>query len=126
MSQAAHDEKPRIEIGPEEEARVHAITRPDPGLMKVYFFQALAGTFAIQTASAKKGADESLEGLREFDLVQAYLREKMKGKKAARPALAAVLPAEHEAIALIASIRDEVRALRTAVSVPSAGEERQT
>lgn len=207
------DERPHLVIGPAEEARVHAIVRPDRALLASYAFQALAGAFtlaavagllvlkagkagaaeaiaewarkapllvvgglvllygvvflglvvrwstlryrfddqgvartwgllfrretfltytkiqdiqlrrnlverwfgiarlAIQTASAQT-ADETIEGLRDYELVQAYLREKMKGTPLVRRAPPTALAPDEDPLALLASIRDEVRALR--------------
>src|SRR5947209_1156070 len=40
------------------------------------------GTVALQTASGSKGFEETIEGLREFELVRDFLYERMKGKLA--------------------------------------------
>lgn len=73
------------------------------------------GTVAIQTASGSKGFEESIEGLREFELVRDFLYEKMRG---AKEAPAALEPGEE--IALVNEVRDAVRELRAAVERRSA------
>lgn len=68
------------------------------------------GTVAIQTAAGTKGFEESIEGLREFELVRDFLYGHMRGAHA-KPSVTSV-PAE---IGLVNDIRDEMRALRVAV-----------
>jgi uncharacterized membrane protein YdbT with pleckstrin-like domain len=67
---------------------------------------------AIQTATGTQGASEMLEGLREYELVQAYLREKMKGLE---PVASPALEGERDPVAVLSSICDELRALRATV-----------
>jgi uncharacterized membrane protein YdbT with pleckstrin-like domain len=70
------------------------------------------GTVRIQTASGAKGAEESLEGLRDFALVRDFLKARMRGQKPARkPAPRAAAAPE---FVVLAEIRDELRALRSA------------
>jgi putative membrane protein len=68
------------------------------------------GTVAIQTAAGTRGFEESIEGLREFNLVRDFLYGHMRGAHA-KPSAPSV-PAE---IGLVNEIRDEMRALRLAV-----------
>jgi uncharacterized membrane protein YdbT with pleckstrin-like domain len=66
------------------------------------------GTIEVQTASAGSGAEATLDGLREFDSVAEFLRERLRGRNA--PPVAA-----RSALALLGEIGAEVRALREAV-----------
>lgn len=76
------------------------------------------GTVRIQTAGADKGAEESIEGLREHELVGEFLKARTRGGKVgvqpgARPAgVAAKLAPERDPLHVLGEIRDEVRALR--------------
>jgi uncharacterized membrane protein YdbT with pleckstrin-like domain len=70
------------------------------------------GTVSIQTASGSKGYDESIEGMRSFELVRDFLYERMRGASVS-PAKAANVPEE---VALVGEVRDAVRALREAVT----------
>ena len=73
------------------------------------------GTVTIESAGATK--PESIEGLRDYELVRDFLYEKMRGGLSAAPAKTLVpgAPVAHYDLVLLASIRDEVRALRGAV-----------
>lgn len=77
------------------------------------------GTVEVQTASGNVGAEISFIGLTEFDAVRDFLYSRMRRGKGLPPQAAAsaasavgTAPASDEALALLASIRDEVALLR--------------
>lgn len=75
------------------------------------------GTVEIQTASSTSGAEESLVGLRDYEVVRDFLYQRMRGHDAAaKPAAAATAPATNaDALAALVAIRDELRATRQAL-----------
>lgn len=73
------------------------------------------GTVRIQTAGADKGAEETIEGLVEHELVGDFLKARTRGATPRRaPAAVKRLP-ERDPIHVLGEIRDEVRALRGAL-----------
>jgi putative membrane protein len=73
------------------------------------------GTVAIQTASGTKGLEESVEGMREFELIRDFLVERMKGGTATTKSAKPTASVASEELALVNEIRDEMRSLRVAV-----------
>lgn len=72
------------------------------------------GTITIETAASGNDAGkDSIEGIREFQLVRDFLYERMRGQGGSTTAKKAEGPSEE--LALVNSIRDEMRALRVAV-----------
>lgn len=75
------------------------------------------GTVEIQTASSTRGAAESLVGLKEDEGVRDFLYSRMRGTEAAPHALPAPASApSDDPRALLAAIRDELRAATGAVA----------
>ncbi|MEZ0228951.1 MAG: PH domain-containing protein [Planctomycetota bacterium] len=77
------------------------------------------GTVEVQTASATRGAQESLLGLKDDEMVRDFLYQRMRGNEPVAHALpapaAAAAPAGDDPRVLLGSIRDELRAARSAV-----------
>jgi len=71
-------------------------------------------TIQIQTASGSAGAEMSLLGLREYDLVRDYLYSKMRGARGLEAGELVEPPSSREdpPLALLTEIRDELRAIR--------------
>jgi len=73
------------------------------------------GRVQIQTASAGAGAEMTIEGLREFELVRDYLYTRMRGVKAAPVAAVghpASAPETEDLGAVLRAVAAELRALR--------------
>ena len=83
------------------------------------------GTIAIQTASGASGAEMTLDGIRDYDMLRDFLYARMRGRRGAglegaagaSPASAAGAgPAsEGEALQLLRAIHDDLAAIRRAL-----------
>jgi putative membrane protein len=81
------------------------------------------GTVEIQTASSTTGAEESLVGLRDYEVVRDYLYQRMRGHDPAeKPVVGAAAAAPVAgpatpggALSALVAIRDELRATRAAL-----------
>lgn len=68
------------------------------------------GTIHVQTASGSAAAEMTLEGLSDYEAVRDFLYERMRG---ARPEIAEPeVGVEHDSVALLTEIRDELRGIR--------------
>ncbi len=81
------------------------------------------GTIEIQTASGSGGAEATLDGLVDFELVAEYLRERLRGRRAGAGVAAS---RARDPLALLDSIKDEVRGLREAVVARAAARRRSS
>ena len=82
----------------------------------------------IQTASGSAGAEMTLEGLLEYGAVRDFLYRRMRGVRAPSTvaesaATATALARSDETVALLRSIRDDLAAVRIAVSRRSGGDQ---
>jgi putative membrane protein len=74
----------------------------------------------IQTASGSAGAELVIEGFKEFETIRDFLYARMRGTKndpalavaSLRPADAAAVGADDDAVTLLLNIRDELRRTR--------------
>ena len=87
------------------------------------------GRLDVQTASGSTSAEISIQGLTELEPLRDFLYSKMRGRHAPvrapwpcrRPARPVRSPPSGRSEALLAQIRDEVRALREALEEPRDG-----
>ncbi|XXF76030.1 PH domain-containing protein [Myxococcaceae bacterium GXIMD 01537] len=70
------------------------------------------GTVTVQTAGASDAGDVPIEGVRQFEAIRDYLYARMRGVREPRA------PALEGDSALLASIRDELRAAARALGAP--------
>lgn len=77
------------------------------------------GTVEIQTASSTTGAEESMVGLRDYELVRDFLYQRMRGHDATPAKADAAKDAgagkSEDALATLVAIRDELRGARAAL-----------
>ncbi|HEY3354740.1 MAG TPA: PH domain-containing protein [Polyangia bacterium] len=71
------------------------------------------GAVTVQTAGGGEGGDLRIVGVREFEAIRDYLYARMRGVRPA--ARAAAGPAGADEVALLAAIRDELRAAARAL-----------
>jgi putative membrane protein len=86
------------------------------GLLERWFGLA---TIEIQTASGSATAEMSIVGLMEYEAVRDYLYSRMRGARFGETAPAEAAPAKgapEDAAAVLAEIRDELRAIREALA----------
>ena len=70
------------------------------------------GKVEIQTASGSSSAEESIEGVKEYNEIRNFLYARMRGHRLTAGADAAPAAETGSADALLADIRDELRAIR--------------
>jgi putative membrane protein len=76
------------------------------------------GTVAIQTASGSANSEESISGMQEFEQIRNFLYSRMRGIHSPKPSLQTYSKSSQnsdEELALLSSIRDELRATRHAI-----------